>query len=86
MEDAPYLHAGLFKHVLFKTSGQGIEHQRTLTSSSTSGADPSKIVLDRRSSDLQAHSSLAILKELVGGAMRPLIVLDTASALGSAAR
>jgi hypothetical protein len=81
MEDAPYLHAGLFKHVLFKTSGQGIEHQRTLTSSSTSGADPSKIVLDRRSSDLQAHSSLAILKDLVGGAMRPLIVLDNASAL-----
>ena len=80
-EDAPYLHAGLFKHILFKTRGRGIEHQRTLTSSSTSGADPSKIVLDRRSSDLQAQSSLAILKDLVGGARRPLIVLDSACAL-----
>ena len=75
-EDVPYLHAGLFKHVLFKTGGEGIEHQRTLTSSSTSGADPSKIVLDRRSSELQAQSSLAILKDLVGSEVRPLIVLD----------
>ena len=81
IKDMPYLHAGLFKHVLFKTGGEGIEHQRTLTSSSTSGADPSKIVLDRRSSELQARSSIAILKEMVGGEMRPLIVLDSAGAL-----
>jgi len=80
-EDLPYLHAGLFKHVLFKTAGVGIEHQRTLTSSSTSGSDPSKIVLDRRSSDLQAQSSIAILRSLVGGQLRPLIVLDSARAL-----
>ena len=81
VEDLPYLHAGLFKHVLFKTDGQGIEHQRTLTSSATSGSDPSRIVLDRRSSQLQARSSIAILKDMVGSEMRPLVVLDSVCAL-----
>ncbi len=81
VEDLPYVHAGLFKHVLFKTESPGIEHQRTLTSSSTSGKDPSKIVLDKRSSDLQAQSSIAVLKDMVGTEMRPLVLLDSAQAL-----
>jgi hypothetical protein len=81
LEQLPYLHAAIFKHVLFKTQGEGIAHQRTLTSSATSGAAPSRIVLDRRSSELQSRSSAAILREMVGPQVRPLIVLEGAQAV-----
>jgi hypothetical protein len=77
----PYLHVGLFKRMLLRTVSEAVVHQRTLTSSTTSGASPSQIVLDRQSSLLQAQSSLAILREMVGSEMRPLVVLDDARAL-----
>lgn len=81
IQDLSYLHVGVFKHVLFQTKGEGIEHQRTLLSSATTGAAPSRIALDQRSSALQARSSLAILQEMVGPEIRPLLVLDDARAL-----
>jgi hypothetical protein len=77
----PFLHVGAFKHVLFQTRGEGIDYQRTLLSSATTGSQPSRIALDQRSSALQAQSSLAILKEMVGPELRPLLVLDDARAL-----
>jgi hypothetical protein len=80
-EELPYIHVGVFKHILFQTRGAGIDFQRTLRSSATTGAQPSRIALDQRSSALQAQSSLAILKEMAGEQMRPLLVLDDARAL-----
>jgi hypothetical protein len=77
----PYLHVGIFKHVLFRTRGEGIDHSRTLLSSATTQAQPSQIALDQNSSTLQAQSSLAILKDLVGSELRPLLVLDDSRAL-----
>jgi hypothetical protein len=76
--DLPYLHVGLFKRLLLQTRGEGIVHQRTLLSSSTTGNQPSRISLDERSSALQSRSSLAILTEMVGPERRPLLVLDDA--------
>jgi len=76
--DLPFLHVGLFKRLLLQTRAEGIVHQRTLLSSSTTGNQPSRISLDERSSALQARSSLAILTEMVGPERRPLLVLDDA--------
>jgi len=84
LEDVPFLHVGVFKHVLFRTQDEGIEHQRTLVSSSTTGAIPSRIVLDQRSSLLQGRSSRAILEDAVGSRQRPLLVIDSARSLRSA--
>jgi hypothetical protein len=79
IEALPFLHAGLFKRLLFQTEGE--PHERTLESSSTRGATPSRIVLDRISSQLQARSALALLKDFVGDSRRPLLILDDGRSL-----
>jgi hypothetical protein len=81
LEDLPFLHVGVFKRQLWKTAAPGIVHQRTLRSSSTTRATASMIALDERSSALQAASSAAILRELVGESLRPLAILDHSRAL-----
>lgn len=79
--DLPWLHVGVFKHVPFKTTGEGIRHERTLHSSATSSGTPSQIALDQASSQLQSASTLAILKNFVGEGIRPLLVLDSSKSL-----
>ena len=79
--DLPYIHVSGFKHVEYRTDTGDVKHQRTLTSSSTTGAAPSRIVLDDQSSALQSASTLAILRDFVGPEIRPLIVLDSARSL-----
>jgi hypothetical protein len=81
LEDLPFLHVGVFKRKLWKTAAAGIMHQRTLRSSSTTQATASMIALDERSSTLQAQSSEAILKTLVGELLRPLAILDHSRSL-----
>lgn len=78
--ELPFLHVGVFKHRIWRTSGEGIAHQRTLKSSSTSGTS-SQIALDGRSGALQAQSSAAILKDLLGADQRPLLILDDVKSL-----
>ena len=77
----PFLHVGVFKHMTFKTVGEGIFHERTLKSSATSSGISSLITLDQVSSQLQSASTLAIFKEFVGDAIRPLLVLDSSRSL-----
>ena len=72
----PYLHVSGFKHVGYRTIHEGMKHQRVLTSSSTTGAAPSRISLDDVSSELQSRSTTAILRDFIGDAPRPLVVLD----------
>ena len=79
--DLPFLHVGLFKHITFKTEGAGIRHQRTLKSSATTSGISSRITLDQGSSQRQSASTLAILKDFVGDAVRPLLVLDSSRSL-----
>ncbi|MGD0361043.1 MAG: hypothetical protein ABSC93_09260 [Bryobacteraceae bacterium] len=80
-EELPFLHVDLFKRLEFRTRAEGSIHERTLRSSSTSGSEASRIVLDSLSSRLQARSALAILTDMVGDRKRPLLVLDDARAL-----
>ena len=81
MEDLPFLHVGLFKRLVFRTENAAIVHERTLHSSSTTGTQPSQVVLDSFSSNLQSRSVLAILKDMVGERKRPLLILDDGKSL-----
>ena len=83
MEDLPWLHVGLFKHIAFKTVGDGVRHERTLRSSATSSGVPSQIALDHDSSKLQSASTMAILRNFVGDDVRPLLILDSSRSLRS---
>ncbi len=73
--DLPFLHVGVFKESVWRTAGDGIAHQRMLKSSATSGTS-SQIALDARSGALQAQSSAAVLKDLLGAEQRPLLIFD----------
>ena len=79
--ELPYLHVGLFKHIPFKTLSGGIRHERTLKSSATTSGASSLIALDQTSSRLQSASTLAILKDFIGDAVRPLLILDSSRSL-----
>jgi hypothetical protein len=81
VEDLPFLHVVLFKKLVLRTEQTGLVHERTLHSSSTSGSQTSQIVLDRFSSELQARSALAILRDVVGDRKRPLLILDDGKSL-----
>ncbi|HYB96121.1 MAG TPA: hypothetical protein VEC39_14200 [Vicinamibacterales bacterium] len=79
-DELPYLHVGTFKHRDWRTAGPGLTHQRTLTSSSTTGI-ASRVVLDAKSGALQSASTASILRAMIGGEQRPLVILDHATAL-----
>lgn len=82
VEDIPWVHVGVFKHLKFRTEAEGIVFgERTLNSSATSSGIPSQIVLDNKSSDLQSKSSISILKKVVGDSLRPLLILDSSRSL-----
>ena len=83
IEDIPFLHVGIFKHVSLKTSNETIRHGRTLLSSATTSGQPSRIFLDEQSSKLQAQSSEKILRAVIGEIKCPLLVLDSSQALRS---
>jgi hypothetical protein len=81
VEELPWLHVGVFKHLRLRTELAGLTHQRVLLSSATTSGVSSQVALDDRSAALQARSSLAILEDFVGAARRPLIILDDARSL-----
>ena len=81
LAELPFLHAGVFKYVRFRTESPDIKHERTLKSSATTSGKSSMITLDRESSELQSASTLAILRDFVGPGLRPLLVLDSSKSL-----
>jgi phenylacetate-coenzyme A ligase PaaK-like adenylate-forming protein len=81
LAELPFLHAGVFKYVRFRTEAPDIKHERTLKSSATTSGKSSMISLDRESSELQSASTLAILRDFVGSKQRPLLVLDSSKSL-----
>ena len=81
LAELPFLHAGVFKYVRFRTEAPDIKHERTLKSSATTSGKSSMITLDRESSELQSASTLAILRDFVGPEQRPLLVLDSSKSL-----
>jgi len=83
-EDLPFLHVGLFKRLSLKTDAPGLEHGRTLESSSTTGRS-SQVLLDAQSSAWQAESTRAIFGDAFGvspaSPAGPLLVIDDPRAL-----
>lgn len=85
LTELPFVHTTVFKHLRLRTEGEGIAHQREVRSSATSGQAPSAISLDAHSAERQAVSTRAVLEDFLGPHPRPLVVLDSASALRSRA-
>jgi hypothetical protein len=77
--DLPFVHVGLFKEIDLRS--EGVRHSRTLLSSATTSGTSSRIALDDESSARQSRSVTAILRDFVGEARRPLLVLDDPRAL-----
>ena len=76
LNDIPYLPATLFKKYLLK-SVDNKKIFKTLKSSGTSTQHPSKIILDRFTSTLQANVLIKILSSLFGTNRSPMIIIDS---------
>jgi phenylacetate-coenzyme A ligase PaaK-like adenylate-forming protein len=79
--DIPPLPAAMFKQFLLSAVPPE-KVVRQLYSSSTTGQQPSRIVLDKTTAFRQARALAAILKEHIGPQRRPLLVLDAAESIG----
>ncbi|WP_255657182.1 acyl-protein synthetase [Actinoplanes sp. L3-i22] len=75
LADVPYLPVALFKtHRLASVPDD--EVFKTMTSSGTTGQTVSRVVLDRRTADLQTRALAAIMTTLLGPRRLPMIIID----------
>jgi phenylacetate-coenzyme A ligase PaaK-like adenylate-forming protein len=75
--ELPYLPVGVFKATPPLALVPPGEVKRTLTSSATTGQVPSRIVLDASTSRRMAKGALTIVRDFIGSARRPYLVIDT---------
>ena len=78
--DIPPLPVTMFKHFLLSAVPPE-KVVRELHSSSTTGQQPSRIVIDKTTAFRQARALVSILKEHVGNQRRPYLVLDASDAM-----
>jgi hypothetical protein len=76
-----FVDVGVFKQLDLRSAAPDIQHQRVLTSSTSTNGTPSRVVLDTRSAPLQSSSTEAIFRDWMGGDRRPLVVLDSVKSL-----
>jgi phenylacetate-coenzyme A ligase PaaK-like adenylate-forming protein len=74
--DLPYLHVGVFKSNSPLSLVAASEIKRTLTSSSTSGQTPSRVVLDAATARRMTRGVVTIIRDFIGAARRPYLVID----------
>jgi hypothetical protein len=79
--DVPPLPASMFKHFLLSAIPPE-KIVRELRSSSTTGQQPSRIVIDKTTAFRQSRALVSILKEHLGNQRRPFLVLDAAESVG----
>ena len=77
ISDLPYLPVGVFKANPPLALVPQDEVKRTLTSSATTGQIPSRIVLDGPTSRRMGKGALTIVRDFIGSARRPYLVIDT---------
>jgi hypothetical protein len=84
--DLPYLPVGVFKAdpPLALVAPEKIV--RTLASSATTGQSPSRVVLDAETSRRMAKGVTVIIRDFVGPARRPYLVIDTPESLAGGAQ
>ncbi len=75
--ELPYLPVGVFKANPPLALVPPEEVKRTLTSSATTGQVPSRIVLDASTSRRMGKGALTIVRDFIGPARRPYLVVDT---------
>ncbi|HLV85691.1 MAG TPA: hypothetical protein VKV39_01860 [Candidatus Sulfotelmatobacter sp.] len=80
--DLPYIPVSVFKANPPVSLVPASEIKRTLTSSSTSGQVPSRVVLDAPTSRRMTKGVIAIIRDFIGAARRPYLVIDTNENLG----
>jgi phenylacetate-coenzyme A ligase PaaK-like adenylate-forming protein len=80
--DVPPLPVAMFKQFLLSAVPPE-KVVRQLQSSSTTGQQPSRIVIDKTTAFRQARALVSVLKEHIGGQRRPLLVLDAAESVGA---
>lgn len=83
--DLPYLPVSAFKANPPLSLVPVAEIKRTLTSSSTSGQVPSRVVLDAATSRRMTRGVTVIIRDFIGSARRPYLVIDTKDHLGGQA-
>jgi phenylacetate-coenzyme A ligase PaaK-like adenylate-forming protein len=75
--DLPYLPVGVFKSTPPLALVGANEVKRTLTSSATTGQVPSRVALDGETSKRMTKGVTTIIKDFIGPARRPYLVIDT---------
>jgi hypothetical protein len=80
--DLPYLPVSVFKANPPLALVPPDKITRTLTSSSTSGQLPSRIALDASTSRRMTKGVVAIIRNFIGPARRPYLIIDTEENLG----
>ena len=73
----PYLPVGVFKSNPPLVLVGADEVKRTLTSSATTGQVPSRIVLDAATAKRMTKGVVTIIRDFIGPARRPYLVVDT---------
>jgi phenylacetate-coenzyme A ligase PaaK-like adenylate-forming protein len=77
LADLPYLPVGAFKSNPPLALVDANEVKHTLTSSATTGQVPSRVVLDAETAKRMTKSVTTIIKDFIGPARRPYLVIDT---------
>ena len=76
LAEVPYLPVGLFKaHDLISVPRE--EVFKTLLSSGTTASIPSKVYLDRQTSQLQTAALASIMTHFIGQSRLPMLIVDT---------
>ena len=77
LADLPYLPVGAFKANPPLALVDANEVKRTLTSSATTGQVPSRVVLDAETAKRMTKGVTTIIRDFIGPARRPYLVIDT---------
>jgi hypothetical protein len=77
ISDLPYLPVGVFKSSPPLALVGTDDVKRTLSSSATTGQVPSRVVLDAATARRMAKGVITIIRDFIGPARRPYLVIDT---------
>jgi phenylacetate-coenzyme A ligase PaaK-like adenylate-forming protein len=81
--DLPFLPVGIFKTSPPLRLVEPGEITRTLASSATTGQVPSRVVLDAATAKRMTKGVMTIIRDFIGPARRPYLVVDTPATLAS---
>lgn len=84
LEELPFLPVSVFKRAEPLSFLDGRQIYRVLSSSATTGQQPSRIAIDRHTAKLMSRGVTAILADFIGPRRRPYLVIDRSPNTGGA--